>query len=603
MTNETNSYICYSNGQTDLYPDNTLTSFTNLTPELFYPKSEDFEIAISSFGIDLNLATFINEQEIPVAAFFGLPKIKPSRKKIKNNKKLNKIRRFNYDNIPKNYKIFLPNSRWVLTEVIEYIQNQFQNSPLKDFVFYYKEETKEVFLINSSNKFKKAIFIQKQLIDLFRWDYYVKVNNTSLHIIYNVEYYCFQLDHNEYVQGEKIFSTLPVNTSKILNIYCNLVKDYNSSNKICQSLASHHIPQNESDSYLVQTFKNPIYYDLKKQDLNKISIKFLNEENNQIRLLRGTASFVNLIIRKKLKMEHTENFRISSKVTLTENTNTPSEFTGRLKTPIDVPVNSSICLTSAIIPNQIITLPENFTSKKILIKIDQTWINNSNGETITTSKNYAVQLEPGYYRNNLDLVSMINANVPSELKILFSLKFERYLKLNFPEISEIKKFWFWFFENDYLKHIENIEMVKLEKIEYGIKIPIDFSRLFGFTSLLEEMNELAEKDYFELNTSKDILFRDPMLIKDFFPNYLMIYCDKVKPVYVGGQFSPLLHILPINSSDEEYQTYQVENLNYKTLDSTNIDCFKIKICSHDGRLIEFMTNSEVILNFKIKLGK
>ena len=600
MTNETNSYICYSNGQTDLYPDNNLTSFTNLTPELFYPKSEDFEIAISSFGIDLNLATFINEQETPVAAFFGLPKIIPSKRKIKNNKKL---RRFNYDNIPKNYKIFLPNSRWVLKEIIAYIRNQLENSPLKDFVLRYKEDTKEVFLINSSKKFKKAIFIQKQLINLFRWDYYVKVNNTSLHIFYNVEYYCFHLKDGEFVQGEKIFSTLPVNTSKILNIHCNLVKDYNSSNKICQSLASHHIPQNKTDSYLLKTFKNPIFYDLKKQDLNRISIKFLNEENNQIRLLTGTASFVNLIIRKKLKMENTENFRISSKVTKTEDTNTPSEFTGRLKTPIDVPVNSSICLTSAIIPNQIITLPKNFTFDKILIKIDQTWKKNGNEETITTSKNYTIQLEPGYYRNNLDLVSMINKQIPNELEILFSLEFERYLKLNFPKISAIKHFWFWFFKNDYFENIENMEMVKLEKIEYEIKIPISFSRLFGFTSLLEEMVQLAEKDYFELNTSKDILFRDPMLIKDFFPNYLMIYCDKVKPVYVGGQFSPLLHILPINSSDEEYQTYQVENLNYKTLDSTNIDCFKIKICSHDGQLIEFMTNSEVILNFKIKLGE
>ena len=49
MTNETHSFICYSNGQTDLFPENTLTSFTNLAPELFYPKSEDFEIAINSF--------------------------------------------------------------------------------------------------------------------------------------------------------------------------------------------------------------------------------------------------------------------------------------------------------------------------------------------------------------------------------------------------------------------------------------------------------------------------------------------------------------------------------------------------------------------------
>ena len=113
-----------------------------------------------------------------------------------------------------------------------------------------------------------------------------------------------------------------------------------------------------------------------------------------------------------------------------------------------------------------------------------------------------------------------------------------------------------------------------------------FSRLFGFTSLLEESPKSAKNSYFVLSTDKEVLFRDPVLIKDFFPNYLMIYCDKVKPVYVGGQFSPLLHILPINSSDEEYQTYLVENLDYKALNSTNMDCFKTKICSHDGDMVD-----------------
>ena len=91
MTNETHSFICYSNGQTDLFPENTLTSFTNLAPELFYPKSEDFEIAINSFGIDLNLASFINDQEIAAAAFFGLPEVKPSKKKLKIIKKYIKL--------------------------------------------------------------------------------------------------------------------------------------------------------------------------------------------------------------------------------------------------------------------------------------------------------------------------------------------------------------------------------------------------------------------------------------------------------------------------------------------------------------------------------
>ena len=153
-------------------------------------------------------------------------------------------------------------------------------------------------------------------------------------------------------------------------------------------------------------------------------------------------------------MENTENFRISSKVTVTENTNTPSEFTGRLRTPIDVPVNSSICLASAIIPNQIITLPNDFTFEKILIKIDHTWKNNDNEEIILTSKNYAVELVPGYYKNNLDLVSMINKQVLNELKIFFSLEFKRYLKLNIPKIPLMKKFWFWFFKKDYFEYFE-----------------------------------------------------------------------------------------------------------------------------------------------------
>ena len=95
---------------------------------------------------------------------------------------------------------------------------------------------------------------------------------------------------------------------------------------------------------------------------------------------------------------------------------------------------------------------------------------------------------------------MMNKEVLNELKIFFSLEFKRYLKLNIPEIQVMKKFWFWLFKNDSLEKFENIEMVELEKIQYEIKIPISFSRLFGFTSLLEEISELAEDNYLILNT-------------------------------------------------------------------------------------------------------
>ena len=67
---------------------------------------------------------------------------------------------------------------------------------------------------------------------------------------------------------------------------------------------------------------------------------------------------------------------------------------------------------------------------------------------------------------------MLNKEVLNELKISFSLEFQRYLKLTIPEISEMKEFWFCFFKNDHFKNFDIEDMVESEKIEYEIKIPI-----------------------------------------------------------------------------------------------------------------------------------
>ena len=82
------------------------------------------------------------------------------------------------------------------------------------------------------------------------------------------------------------------------------------------------------------------------------------------------------------------------------------------------------------------------------------------------------------------------------------------------------------------------------------------------------------------------------------PNYIMIYSDIVKSTIVGGEFTKLLRIAPIKQSELGYSITEFRNKEKYELDHYEIKSIDIMLCAHDGDLIDFVSNQEVIINLE-----
>ena len=103
-------------------------------------------------------------------------------------------------------------------------------------------------------------------------------------------------------------------------------------------------------------------------------------------------------------------------------------------------------------------------------------------------------------------------------------------------------------------------------------------------------------------TKADISFEEAILLHDFFPAFIAIYCSALQPTYMAGNFRQILAILPIKKQKAEYATYQVEHLNFTALSTKYIDKLEFTLASHDGEEIDFVSKLPVILQLKIDLN-
>ena len=77
-----------------------------------------------------------------------------------------------------------------------------------------------------------------------------------------------------------------------------------------------------------------------------------------------------------------------------------------------------------------------------------------------------------------------------------------------------------------------------------------------------------------------------------------INTDIVKSTIVGGEFTKLLRIAPIKQSELGYSITEFRNKEKYELDHYEIKSIDIMLCAHDGDLIDFVSNQEVIINLE-----
>ena len=109
MTKDVKTFYVLSNGQLDLFRENTLISFSNQLPYDVDIQKDNYDIAIRSFGLDLNIATLLTNSSclIDVSQF--------EQERITSESDLSTLPKQNFISLPNNHFVTVVELCIVLT--------------------------------------------------------------------------------------------------------------------------------------------------------------------------------------------------------------------------------------------------------------------------------------------------------------------------------------------------------------------------------------------------------------------------------------------------------------------------------------------------------
>ena len=93
-------------------------------------------------------------------------------------------------------------------------------------------------------------------------------------------------------------------------------------------------------------------------------------------------------------------------------------------------------------------------------------------------------------------------------------------------------------------------------------------------------------------------FELPSDLKHLQPQYIIAYCSIVEPTIFGGEYSNILRIVSIPKERSDYVIQEFKNKNFLQLLNTEISEIEINFRTHDGLLVNFAGNYNIIVNLE-----
>ena len=130
-----------------------------------------------------------------------------------------------------------------------------------------------------------------------------------------------------------------------------------------------------------------------------------------------------------------------------------------------------------------------------------------------------------------------------------------------------------------------------------------FYNIIGFNGTLDETKgftrvKINEAEGVQSNTW---LLPLPLDINFLRPDYMIAYTNIVSPSIIGGLYSKILRVIPIkNSGEADYVVSEFHHKEYLELQNTEINEIEIELRAHDGSLVDFGLDQNVILNLEFR---
>ena len=527
-----------SNADTHSY-DNKLSKFQNDLPNEFYLKPEDnWMVCVKSLGFS---TSFFNMHR-PIAPGDNLPSFIFYR--VLNGK---------ITDVDSTASVFFNKSRLTIDEISQSFEQVKQLLPEIQIKFNLSERPVISSKLSSDADDSQSILVlvhesARQTFDFPSSEF------TEVLTAFNEPYHVFRISKS-YHELKGASKDWYYKYPELVQIECEEVKEriYNSSFKKYLSVICPNF--NPDDKYFTHSFDVEEYCELSNHFLSKLSVTLKDKNSELLNLLPGPASFLKLKF-KKMPSEKFFNVRLSSE---------SGEFETDLPQPLYLDSNWRVSLTSISYPSEIYSLPAD--------------------ENLRTMKGY---INLGY--NNAERKSPIPSSADATDKLVAVI--DTFLSVNFK--GSVRKH-----PQDGLLHFTIPSKVV-------VRIPTCVLELIGFRnsdfvkgmtikgSSIQIENETAGNLYFKLtgssNTEGD----------NIRPEYMMVYCDTIRPCIVASEYLKLMCIVPIRYAKSNdgvgYVTEEFSQPERHEIESTRVKSIKMSLKTHWGSDITFAAGKKIFAN-------
>lgn len=367
-------------------------------------------------------------------------------------------------------------------------------------------------------------------------------NITYVILVMNKEHTNLQIDFEGF---EENFLSIP----NIIKIKCDNVRAQIFNNTHSKDLEVIKPKFKNLNEHYFHEFENPVYVKLLNTSLRDLTFELTDEFDNHLNLKEGIPTVLHVSFKRMNPTNKSFSVRLAPFIT--EEANTISKFSNVLPNILNLDENWRVGLKEITFPSRVKTFPGNYN--EIVIRE----LNAQRQYIPHDLKEHKFIIPDGMYDED-SFLEILNSKVESLNFLKFTIE-EGIL---------------------YVTATKNCSVGFPYTIAMLLNMPVFGGEHKMMTYTHECLANEKTKLGYEINWN---VFR---------PAYLMVYSDLVKTTLVSGEYTNILRIVPVKyeDSDNEYQSVEFKNMEFKEIANRFTNIINIEIRSHSGDLVAFDSN-------------
>ncbi|MCZ2207361.1 MAG: hypothetical protein O1I36_14755 [Cylindrospermopsis raciborskii PAMP2011] len=599
---KTNLYVI-SNGSTELYPENTLTSFTNKLPTTFDFGSDSYELGIQSIGF----ASRFKNVKLPDNHL--APSLIVSNCQVKErigqciDTELNKL--YGCD-VPVDFQIgethdncntweyFLDDREYTLNDVkklcnkinadtglVAEIDDNRMTISVSDeqmirFKFFWvmmHKSFKDSFGFHSihlASKLRKG-YISPRLPEILRHLEFVNIDS-KVHLERKArykgeDYFVYLVSKRPHKSSVGEVSYLDTGLAsekfdlsqpfypKYIRVICDNIVPQISDNTYSKDLLIFSPDYTLQEDYTFKEIECIDFIPLLNKSLSNIKIKLVDEENQQLQLYSGHATIIKLIL-KKMSQTKSFNIRLTSAPNAEFPDNKLSHFKVKLPAPVSLNKSWKVCVNTISHPS-----------------IFATFIDSKKGRSIIVTNNTT---------NDVRRLEFNKGEVYTEA--MLSSQIDRWMQEYDMGTCEL--------EGSLITFKFNFPAL--------IVMPAAIAHILGYNGTIQKPFTTIDVTNTSLMIDNQYVlkFGFPMDLNYLKPNYIMLYSNIVKSTIIGSAFTKIMRIVPVPETKLQYVLSEFKHRDYYDLENYEISIIEVQLRAHDGKFINFCGDQDIILDLE-----